>query len=178
MRLPCRLVLDTMEPTPVAGGILRSGCKIRETQIVCALLSPDPEARLKKLVFVVLAAGLCVAAPACNLGTELTLEVFDLRVVPTQAQPGDAVTFAFTLVVVSSGSVNLTALIDDDVFKEEVVPGYYSNAFEWAMGDAEELIDRYGLGSHTARVNAVDVGSGRTATAGSVTFELVEPTGQ
>ena len=133
---------------------------------------------MKKLVFIVFAAGLCVAASACKLGPDLTLEVYDLQVVPTPAQAGDEVSLTFTLIVVSGGSVNLTALIDDDAFKTQLIPGYYSNAFEWILGDAEELIDRYGLDSHTAKVTVVDVGSGRTANTSSVTFELVETSGQ
>jgi hypothetical protein len=133
---------------------------------------------LKILVSIVIAVGLGVAATACNLGSDLTLEVYDLQVAPAQAQAGDQVSFTFTLIVVSSGSVNLTALIDDDAFKMEVIPGYHSSAFEWVLGDAGELIDRYGLGSHTGRVSVVDVGTGRTVASSAVTFELVEASGQ
>jgi hypothetical protein len=129
----------------------------------------------RKFASIVIAFILGATVPACNLGEDLTLEVYDLQVVPAQAQAGDIVSFTFTLIVITSGSVNLTALIDDDAFRTQQIPGYHSSEFQWVLGDAQELIDQYGLGEHTARVSVVDGGTGRAVNSSVVTFELVAP---
>ena len=107
----------------------------------------------------------------------MTLEVYELQVVPATAQPGDEVSLTFQLTAISSGSITLLALIDNDEFTSQTIPGAFAGPFEWILGDAAELIDRYGTGTHSAAVSAVDIGTGTTVSTNPATFELVAAPG-
>ena len=121
--------------------------------------------------------GVGVAATACNLGNDLTLEVYELQVVPSPAQAGDEVSLTFELIAISSGSITLLVLIDNDEYTSQTIPGAFAGPFEWILGDAAELIDRYGAGIHSAAISVVDIGTGTSVSTNPVSFELVAAAG-
>lgn len=110
----------------------------------------------------------------CGLTSDVTIEAFNLQVVPSPAQEGDLVSFNLTLTVIANGDVTLTASIDDQVHATTAAPRLFSGVYTWEIGDAGDLIDEYGLGDHTARIRVHDPASDRTATSELVTFTLVE----
>ena len=110
----------------------------------------------------------------CGLTSDVTLEAFNLQVVPSPAQEGDLVFFNFTLTVVANGDATLTASIDDQVHATQAAPRLFSGVYTWEIGDAADLIATYGLGDHTVRISVRDPASDRTATSELVTFTLIE----
>ena len=109
----------------------------------------------------------------CGLTSDVTLEVFNLSVVSSPGQEGDLVSLNFTLTVLTSGSVGITAMIDDEAYSTHTAPRLFSDVFTWEIGDAGDLIERFGLGDHTARVQVHDPASDRTAISELVTFSLI-----
>ena len=128
---------------------------------------------MNKVLAKVLTVGLCCVLLGCGLGTDVTIEAFDLQVVPSPAQEGDFVSLYFTLTVVASGTVVLAAMIDDEEYSTQTAPRLFSGVFEWGLGDAGDLIDRFGLGDHTVQVQVRAPDSDRVATTELVTFTLV-----
>jgi len=122
-----------------------------------------------------LTVGLCGVFLGCGLVENLTLEAFGLQVSPTPAQEGDLVSFTFNLTVAASGPVSLSATIDGEEYSTDTAPSLYAGVFNWEIGDAADLIARFDLGEHTARVRVRDPSSGHSATTEQVTFTLVEP---
>ncbi|MBI4419262.1 MAG: hypothetical protein HY560_00405 [Gemmatimonadetes bacterium] len=95
------------------------------------------------------AVALVLAAAACS---DLLLAARELEIGPNPAQPGDTVTFVFQLTVVPAQSFTVIVLIDETehtrVTRDELANG----PFEIKVGDAADLIARYGVGTHTGNI--------------------------
>jgi hypothetical protein len=130
---------------------------------------------LNRILIKALTVGLCGALLGCGLVENVTLEAFNLQVVPTPAQEGDLVSFDFRLNVAASAPVSLSALIDGEEYSTQTVPSFYSGVFTWEIGDAADLIARFDLGDHTAQVRIRESDGGHTAATEQVTFTLVAP---
>ena len=130
---------------------------------------------MNRILIKAVTVGLCGALLGCGLVENVTLEAFGLQVLPTPAQEGDLVSFEFRLNVAASGPVSLSALIDDEEYSTETVPSFYSGVFSWEIADAADLIERFDLGDHTARIRVRDPEGGHTAATEQVTFTLVAP---
>jgi len=96
------------------------------------------------------AIALVLAAAACT--SDLLLAARELEIGPSPAQPGDTVTFVFQLTVIPAQSYTVIVLIDGTehlrVTRVEAVNG----PFESKLGDAADLIARYGVGTHTGDI--------------------------
>lgn len=121
---------------------------------------------LVAVVSILLAAG-------CNIGGDKAFEVGTLQVVPNPAQAGDVVSFNFFLLMVPERSFTVTALIDNTVHGSQALRQLYDGSFEFLVGDAEDLITQYGLGSHEGRIEVTITGESTVLTTSS-NFELQE----
>ena len=130
---------------------------------------------MNRILIKAVTVGLCGTLLGCGLTENVTLEAFGLQVSPTPAQEGDLVSFDFNLNVAASQPVILSALIDGEEYSTQTAPSFYSGLYSWEIGDAADLIERFDLGDHTARVRVHDPSSGHSATTEQVTFTLVEP---
>ncbi len=115
-------------------------------------------------IALVLAAGACTA--------DLLLAAQELEISPSPALPGDTVTFVFQLTVVPAQSYTVIVLIDGTehlrVTRVELVNG----PFEIKLGDAADLIARYGAGTHTGDIEVQLNERSRIARAASREFVL------
>jgi hypothetical protein len=130
-------------------------------------------ARLGALGWVVLVgalAGALALQAAC--GSDLILAAGDLSVVPDPAHPGDSVKFIFNLTLVPKHDYIATVLIDDRehsrVSRSEAING----PVELNIGDAAELIARYGTGTHRGVVEIELTGRSVIARSGRRDFVL------
>ncbi|GBD32489.1 hypothetical protein HRbin33_01456 [bacterium HR33] len=100
--------------------------------------------------------GLCAAAVALSVAlscsSDLLLVAGDLEVFPNPAQPGDSVKFVFQLTVVPKSRYVAKVLINDTehlrLERFEAING----PMEINLGDAADLIARYGEGIHRGLV--------------------------
>ena len=113
--------------------------------------------------------GVILAASGCH--PDLRLAATGLRVSPDPAQPGQTVSYSFTLTVIPAHDFTVVARIDGTeqarVTRFEAVDG----PFVLDVGDAGDLIARYGLGMHVGAVEVRLEDRNRTTSA-SRTFEL------
>jgi len=116
--------------------------------------------------------GLMLAAWGC--GPELLLGAGQLEISPNPAQPGDSVSFVFRLRVVPGQDYTVIAFIDST--SHESVDGFEAvdGPFVVQVGTADDLIARYGLGTHSAYVE-VRLKEGRTARTADESFDLEAP---
>jgi hypothetical protein len=122
--------------------------------------------------------GLVALGPPAVLGgcgDSLLFSVGNLEVVPNPAVFGQAVTFAFDLTIVPEHEFTISAFIDDELHTSTARTGLVDGPFELDVGNATDLLARYGAGEHSARIVVVLTDVGREARTGPVTFELQGP---
>jgi hypothetical protein len=109
---------------------------------------------------------------SCKIGNEGFFAVGNLEVVPNPAQQGDVVTFVFNLIVVPERSFTVMASIDDTSHSNQTFRERRDGPFEYTVGDAADLIEQYGLGTHTAAVQVRLNETSDVIGAQSAEFEL------
>ena len=112
-----------------------------------------------------------IAATACS---EIHLSAFNLEIAPVSATPGDAVIASFRVNVVPTQSHTIIVMIDGvehtRVTSDEPPPV----PVIIALGDAAELIDQYGAGTHAAHIEVQAHEANEVARSASALFELEE----
>lgn len=96
------------------------------------------------------AIALVLAAAACT--SDLLLAAQELEIGPSPAQPGDTVTFVFQLTVIPEQSFTVIVLIDGTEHLRVTRVEAANGPFEIKVGDAADLIARYGAGTHTGGI--------------------------
>jgi hypothetical protein len=101
------------------------------------------------------------------------LAAVDLQISPNPAQPGEAVTFSFRLTVIPAQAYTVVALVDGTEHIQTDGFAAVDGPVSVEMGDASDLITRYGLGMHVGAVEVRLEDRNRTTSANR-TFELQE----
>lgn len=128
--------------------------------------------RLPQLTQPALVVGLALALVVAGCGRDLLLSAVNLNVSPNPAQPGDFVTFTFSLTIVPAQSYSITAFIDDGAFTAVEGAEAVSGPYVMEIADATDLIARYGEGMHTAYVEVRLGERDRLVRTGEEAFEL------
>lgn len=128
-----------------------------------------PAAAGARAILAGFAATLLIGVPAC---ADLFFSVRNLDISPSPARPGDTVTFVFYMGLVPAQSYTAIVLIDGAehtrLTRTEAVDG----PVVVEVGDAADLIARYGAGSHVGNVEVQLNERSRTARSGERTFVL------
>lgn len=117
--------------------------------------------------------GILPVALACN--TALSFDIGALEVVPDTATAGEQVELRFFLLIAPARTVRLSALIDGDAYQIESATLNVNGTYKWPLGDAADMIARYGAGSHSAQVEVLDLEGNRSVSTALTTFQLVDP---
>lgn len=76
--------------------------------------------------------------------------------------------------MIPSRTVQLSALVDDEPYQTRTETLNVNGPFEWNLGDAADLLDRFGPGSHMGRVRVLDLESGQEVDTVPYEFVLVD----
>lgn len=117
-----------------------------------------------------LALGAVVASGAC-LSTS-SLFATDLDVQPDTAQAGDTVAFVFYLQAIPSQTITVKALVDGTEMVTLESAGLFDGMYSVDVGDAADLIARFGTGTHGGQVEVRSLEEGRTVRTQVVEFLL------
>lgn len=120
------------------------------------------------------AIALPVTAMACT--PDLLLSAGQLEIGPNPAQPGDTVSFVFQLTIVPAQSYTVIALIDGMEHQRATRTETINGPFETKVGDAADLIARYGPGTHTGGIEVQLHERNRIARTASRQFVLESAT--
>jgi hypothetical protein len=113
--------------------------------------------------------GLLIATLSCG---DVALGIRSLEISPNPAQPGDSVSFFFWLTVVPEQDYTVIAFIDStEQVTQDAMEGV-DGPVVLPVGAADDLITRFGLGTHTAYVEVRLKGQSRTARTADRSFEL------
>lgn len=115
-------------------------------------------------------AALLVAA-ACNSGRSLFATSLDIM--PDTASPGDVVTFSFYLQAIPAHSLRITATVNGTSVVSGDFQGFHDGIFEINLGDAADLITRFGTGQHAGQVEVRSLEDGDIVYTPPVGFVLV-----
>jgi hypothetical protein len=114
--------------------------------------------------------GLWLAPSAC--APDVLLSAGNLEITPNPAQPGQVVSFSFTLTVVPAQVYSVIVLIDGAEHSRLTRSDAVDGPAVVAVADAAELISRYGAGVHTGAIEVRLHDQNRTAGTAARTFEL------
>jgi len=120
----------------------------------------------------VLLLPLLLAPAALGCGSDLMASVSGLQVEPTPASAGDEVRLVFLLQVIPERSYTITVFIDGEEHGSRTRTESVSGSAEYVLGDAADLIARYGIGVHQARVRLDIPQDSRTLETQEASFEL------
>ena len=111
-----------------------------------------------------------LAAAACD--PDVALSASNLEITPNPAQPGQAVSFAFTLTVLPGQGFTLIVLIDGAEHTRFTRSEAVNGPVVLDLGDAAALITRYGLGTHLGAIEVRLQEQNRTVGTAARAFEL------
>lgn len=114
-----------------------------------------------------------LAASSC--GADLIVSAGNLDIVPNPAQQGQAVTFVFALTVFPAQTFTAVAVIDGEEYASVTRVAAVDSLFQIPVGDAGELIARFGLGTHIGYVAVRLDERGRAVRTADESFELQAP---
>jgi hypothetical protein len=122
----------------------------------------------RKAAFVALVGAL---APMACADFHLSTSNFDVS--PNPARAGDEIVAVFILSLIPTQSHTITVLIDDTPYLQVTNSGPPALPVVVELGDAADLIARYGPGAHTARIEVHANAENESTRTASVSLELV-----
>lgn len=106
---------------------------------------------------------------------DLQLSAFDLQIAPNPAVPGDQVVASLAVILVPVQRHTIIVTIDNTEHLRVTSTEAPPRPYVIALGDAADLIARYGAGTHAARVEVRAEESDESARTQTVGFELRQP---
>lgn len=108
-----------------------------------------------------------------SCGPDILLSATNLDIAPDPARPGDAVSFVFRLTLIPGQRFTVSAMIDGERHTSVSGNDVSDGPFTVDVGDAGDLITRYGEGTHTGFVEVLLEDGGRSARTASRSFQLL-----
>jgi hypothetical protein len=105
-------------------------------------------------------------------GPDLVADVGVLEISPDSASAGDLVTFSFVYSVAPEQWYSLVAIVDDTDVTGDRLNVWFRGQHELRLGDAADLIDQFGVGTHAGRVELRLEESGMVLSTRATAFEL------
>lgn len=115
---------------------------------------------------------IALAASACGLLGGFHLSASNLQIGPNPAAPGDEVVATFNMSIAPLERYSVILLINGAEHVRVTSSSTPSTPYILVLGDAADLITKYGTGAHSARIEVLAEEQNERARTQSYNFEL------